>query len=251
MKAIITVISFRRGVGKSNLSVNLAVSLALQGRHVALVDTDFQSPGIHRFFGLSDDEVPHALNDYLSEKCDILSTVQDVTSKLVPGTRGKLYVIPASNKITDILHTIRAPLDLDRYTDGLGKLGDELNLDLILVDTTAGLNEVTLQAISVSSAVVLVLHPDKYDFQGTAVTVDMIRRLQVPAIHLVLNNVPQTLDVNDASRQLEEAYHCGGGVVLKHSEELMALSSRQPFVLFNPTHPLAAQIRELAGRLSA
>jgi MinD-like ATPase involved in chromosome partitioning or flagellar assembly len=133
--------------------------------------------------------------------------------------------------------------------DGLEKLGRELALDMILVDTASGLNEDTLQALIVSNAVVLVLHPDKRDFQGTAVTVDMVRRLQIPGIHLVLNDAPESLDVENARRELEEAYHCGGGTVLKHSGELMALSSSQPFALAYPDHPLTAQIRELATLL--
>jgi MinD-like ATPase involved in chromosome partitioning or flagellar assembly len=249
MKTIATIHSFRRAVGKSNLGVNLAVVLASQGRRVALLDTDFQAPSIHLFFGLSDEEISPALNDYLWSRRDILSTVQDVTPRLAADVTGKLFVIPASNKISDIMQTIRTPLNLERYTDGLEKLGNELDLDMILVDTSAGLNEDTLQAIAVSNSVVLVLHPDIHDFQGTAVTIDMIRRLQVPAIHLVLNDVPSNLDVEDTRRQLEETYHCGGGVVLNHSEELMTLASSQPFALRYPAHPLTAQIKELAERL--
>jgi len=117
------------------------------------------------------------------------------------------------------------------------------------VVTPAGLNEDTLQAIALSSAVILVLHPDKHDFQGTAVTVDMIHRLQIPAIHLVLNDVPANLDMEDTRRQLEETYHCGGGVVLNHSEELISLASNQLFVLHYPEHPVTIQIKELAKRL--
>jgi MinD-like ATPase involved in chromosome partitioning or flagellar assembly len=117
------------------------------------------------------------------------------------------------------------------------------------VDTSAGLNEDTLQAIAVSNVVVLVLHPDKHEFQGTAVTVDMIRRLQVPAIHLVLNDVPDTLDVEDARLQLEQTYHCGRSIVLNHTEELMTLASNQPFVLRYPEHPLTVRIKELSEQL--
>jgi MinD-like ATPase involved in chromosome partitioning or flagellar assembly len=249
MSAIVTIHSFRRGVGKSSLIANLAVLLALQGRRVALIDTDFQAPSLHLFFGLSDVEPTRTLNDYLWDKCDILSTVQDVTSRLVPTASGKLFVIPASNKISDIMQIIRTPLNIDRYMSGLEKLATELNLDILLVDTPSGLNEDTLQAIAVSNVVVLVLHPDKHDFQGTAVTVDMIRRLQVPAIHLVLNDVPDNLNAEDVRLQLEQTYQCGGGFVLNHSEELMTLASSQPFVLCHPQHPLTARIKELADQL--
>jgi MinD-like ATPase involved in chromosome partitioning or flagellar assembly len=249
MSTIVTIHSFRRGVGKSSLIVNLAVLLALQGKRVALVDTDFQAPSLHLFFGLTNGEDSHALNDYLWDKCDILSTVQDVTSILDSNTGGKLFVIPASDKVADIMQFIRAPLNIDRYMNGLDELGKELDLDIILVDTQAGLNENTLQAIAVSNAIILVLHPDKHDFQGTAVTVDMIRRLQVPAIHLVLNDAPDNLNEEDAHLQLEKTYHCGGGIVLNHTDELMTLASGQLFVLRYPEHPLTVRIKELANLL--
>jgi MinD-like ATPase involved in chromosome partitioning or flagellar assembly len=249
MSTIVTIHSFRRGVGKTSLAANLAVLHALQGRRVALVDTDFQSPAVHLFFGMTDEDIPHAINDYLWDKCDILSAAVDLTPSVMPGGGGKLFIVPASEKPADIMQFIHKPMNIDCYVDGLEKLGRELALDMILVDTSSGLNEDTLQALIVSNAVVLVLHPDKRDFQGTAVTVDMIRRLQIPGIHLVLNDVPETLDVEGARRELEEAYHCGGGTILKHSGELMALSSSRPFVLAYPNHPLTAQIRELAKLL--
>ncbi len=248
MTPIVTVSSFRRGTGKSSLITNLAVLLAMRGRRVALVDTDFQAPSLHLFFGLPDRETGHVLNDYLLGKCDILSAVQDVTTALRMNTSGKLYVAPASDKIADVMQFIRTSPDLDRYVSGLEKMGEELALDILLVDTPAGLTQDTLQSMAVSNAVILVLHPDKHDFQGTAVTVDMIRRLQVPAIHLVLNDVPDNLNEEDARRQLEQTYQCDG-LVLGHTEELMTLASSQPFVLRYPEHPLTARIKELANLL--
>jgi septum site-determining protein MinD len=156
MSKIITIHSFRRGVGKTSLVSNLAVLLAMQGRRVALIDTDFQSPSIHLFFDLSNGEDTHVLNDYLWDKCDILSTVQDVTSQIAENAAGKLFVIPASNNIADIMQITHTPPNIDRYVGGLEKLGRELSLDTILVDASAGLSEDTLQAIAVSNVVVLV-----------------------------------------------------------------------------------------------
>jgi len=249
MSKIITIHSFRRGVGKTSLISNLAVLLALQGRRVALTDRDLQSPSIHLFFNLSDGEDAHALNDYLWNKCDILSTVQDVTPQIAENPTGKLFVIPASNNLADIMQITDTPPNIDRYVGGLEKLGKELSLDMILVDASAGLNEDTLQAIAVSNVVVLVLHPDQQDFQGTAVAVDTIRKLQVPVIHLVLNDIPDNLNEEDLHVQLEKTYQCGRGIILDHTEELMTLASAQPFVLSYPEHPLTARIKELAEQL--
>ena len=47
MATTVAVHSFRGGTGKSNITANLAVTVARQGRRVAIVDTDIQSPGVH------------------------------------------------------------------------------------------------------------------------------------------------------------------------------------------------------------
>lgn len=46
MATVISVHSFRGGTGKSNTTANLAAVYAQQGRRVAVIDTDIQSPGI-------------------------------------------------------------------------------------------------------------------------------------------------------------------------------------------------------------
>ncbi len=63
MSKIISIHSFGGGTGKSNLIANLAVLIALQGKRVAIIDTDLQSPGIHALFNIN--EHRKTLNDYL------------------------------------------------------------------------------------------------------------------------------------------------------------------------------------------
>ena len=249
MNKIVTIHSFRQSVGKSSLTANLAALLALQGFRVALVDTDFQGASAHLFYGLTDDETQGTFNDYMWKKCDVLKTVHDVTDRLGAQTEGKLFLVPASTQVSDIMQMLRTTMSIDRYTEGLGILEKELALDILLVDTRAGLNENNLMAIAVSNTLILVLHPDPQDFQGTAVTVDVARKLMVPSIQLVLNDSSEALNAEEVSQQLEENYHCGGGFVLSHTEELLALASSQPFVLVYPEHPLTARIKELAQRL--
>ena len=147
------------------------------------------------------------------------------------------------------MHILRNPVDIDRYNNGFQTLETELALDVLLVDTPAGLNEDTLPSIAITNTLVLVLHPDKQDFQGTAVIVDIARNLQVPKILIVLNDTPETIDVISAQSELEQTYRCGPGIVLPHTEELMALTSSQLFVLCYPEHPLTTSIKELADRL--
>jgi len=249
MNKIVTIHSFRRGVGKTTITANLAVLLALQGKRVAVVDRNFQTPSAHLFFDLYDDEIQHTFNDYLWDRCDILSTAQDITFKLGTGNKGKLFLIAASTQSAEILYALRNPMDFDRYTNGLNELAENLALDFLLVDAPAGINEDTLPSIAASNTLVLVLHPDKHDFQGTAVLIDLARQLQIPKINLVLNDAPEALDMASASSELEHTYQCGKGIILPHTKELMGLVSSQPFVLRYPQYPLTNYLKELSELL--
>ena len=249
MNKIVTIHSFRQSVGKSTLTANLATLMALQGRRVGLVDTDFQGASAHLFFNLNDAETKGTFNDFMWKKCDAHNTVHDITERLGADIPGKLYLSPASTQVEDIMQMLRVTMNIDRYTEGLSTLEKDLNLDILLVDTRAGLNENTLMAIAISQTLVLALHPDPQDFQGTAVTVDVARKLLVPDIRLVLNNSSLNLNIEDASHQLEQTYQCGGGLILPHADELAALGSSQPFVLAYPEHPLTLRLKEFAAQM--
>lgn len=251
MNKIVTIHSFRQSVGKSTLAANLAVLLAKQGRRVGLVDTDFQGASAHLFFNLH--EPRGTFNDFMLGKCDAQQTVHDISEQIGAELPGRLFLSPASTQITDIMQMLKLTMNIDRYTEGLASLEKDLALDILLVDTQAGLSENTLMSIALSQTLLLVLHPARQDFQGSAVTVDVARKLQVPTIHLVLNDTSPNLDEGEATQQLWQNYQCDG-VILPHAEELAALGSSQPFVLAYPPHapglpehPLTARLETLAA----
>ena len=82
MSTIVSIHSYRGGTGKSSLTANLASSLVQQGRRVAVVDSDIQSPGLHVLFGMDPQQMDLTLNDYLHGRCSIEQAAYDVTSKL-------------------------------------------------------------------------------------------------------------------------------------------------------------------------
>src|SRR5260370_13450647 len=99
MPTIICVHSYRGGTGKSNLTVNLANSIVLEGKRAAVVDTDIQSPGLHVLFGMDDQTTGLTLNDYLYGRCRIEQAAHDVTATLgsgAPAGGGKLFLVPSS-----------------------------------------------------------------------------------------------------------------------------------------------------------
>jgi hypothetical protein len=66
---------------------------------------------------------------------------------------------------------------------------------------------------------------------------------------LVVNKTPAAFDPEDVRREVETAYECDVAAVLPHSDDMMALSSREVFALRYPDHPVTALYRSVAGSL--
>lgn len=251
MPTIISVHSYRGGTGKSNTTANIAALLAEQGYCVGVIDTDIQSPGIHVLFGLEQDSISLSLNDYLWGDCEIEEAAYDVTPQLSPPMRGTIFLVPSSAKPGEITRVLRDGYDPGLLNEGFQRLVEELNLDVLLIDTHPGLNEETLLSIAISHALLIILRPDQQDYQGTGVTVEIARKLEVPRLLLLVNKVPQSFDANAVGAQVAKTYDAEVAAVLPHSEDLMALASSGIFVIRNPDHSLTALYRQVVARLMA
>src|SRR3989442_5064265 len=131
MSTIVSIHSYRGGTGKSNLTANLASSLVQQGKRVAIVDTDIQSPGLHVLFGMNPQNMGLTLNDYLYGRCSIEQAAYDVTSKLgssVPPGRA-LYLIPSSIKAGEITRVCREGAAVNMLPDAFANLVKAFCLD--------------------------------------------------------------------------------------------------------------------------
>jgi MinD-like ATPase involved in chromosome partitioning or flagellar assembly len=247
---IVSVHSFRGGTGKSNTSANIAAQLALSGKRVAVVDTDVQSPGIHVLFGFDEEMQGKMLNDYLYGGCPIVECAHDVTSK-VGDTTGTLYLVPASIKAADIAKVLRQGYDVELLNEGFRALVKGLNLDVLVIDTHPGLNEETLLSITISDTLLLILRPDKQDFQGTAVTVDIARRLEVPELLLLVNKVPSQADLAAVSEDVSRAYGAEVAGVLQLTEDMVTNASGGLFSITSPDHPWSRTLASVAARVGA
>jgi MinD-like ATPase involved in chromosome partitioning or flagellar assembly len=247
--SIVSVHSYRGGTGKSNTTANLAALLAAQGRRVAVIDTDIQSPGIHILFGLEEKDIRHSLNDYLWGTCRIKDAAYDVTARCGRPVAGAVFVIPSSMKAGDIARVLREGYDVGVLRDGFHEAIDTLNLDILIIDTHPGLNEETLLSIAISDTLVLVLRPDQQDYQGTSVTVEVARKLDVPRLLLIVNKVPAVFDAADVRARVQDTYHAEVAAVLPHSDEMMALASNGIFVIRHPDHPISAALEQVARTL--
>jgi len=247
---IVAVHSFRGGTGKSNTTANLASLLARAGHRVGVVDTDIQSPGIHVLFGFDPQVSPHALNDFLWGRCDITHTAYDVTPAIgpLPG-EGRLFLIPSSIKSGDIARVIHEGYDIQLLKEGYRHLIRELSLDYLFIDTHPGLNEETLLSIALSDILIIILRPDHQDYQGTAVTVEVSRHLDVPQMYLIVNKTPASFSRESLTAKVAATYGCEVIGVLPHSDELMALGSAGIFAVRYPDLPITQELRAIMRKI--
>ncbi len=252
MSQIISIHSFRGGTGKSNVTANLAAQAAMAGKRVAIVDTDIQSPGIHVLFGLDEANMKQTLNDYLHGKCPITEAAfhvgqgnsqQPGAAKLIDKA---LWLVPSSIKTSEISRVLRDGYDVNILNKGLKTLRKELQLDYLLIDTHPGLNEETLLSIGISDEMVIILRPDQQDFQGTAVTLDVARSLDVPTIRLFVNKALSKYNPNQIRTQVENTFHAPVAGVLPLSEDMVDMGSADVFSLRYPDHSWSVELRSAA-----
>jgi MinD-like ATPase involved in chromosome partitioning or flagellar assembly len=249
MPKIISIHSFRGGTGKSNTVANLAAILAAAGHRVGVIDTDILSPGIHVLFGLSEDQMAYSLNDYLWGRCDIAQASYDVTPQVEGSSAGRVFLIPSSIKAGEIARILREGYDVGLLNDGFHNLVQELDLDVLIIDTHPGLNEETLLSIAISDVLVIVLRPDSQDYQGTGVTVEVARKLDVPRMALIVNKTPQIFNPEEVRLRVKQTYNCEVLAVLPHSDEMMVLASSGIFALQFPDHPVTQSLKQVAENL--
>jgi MinD-like ATPase involved in chromosome partitioning or flagellar assembly len=250
MAKIVSIHSFRGGTGKSNTVANVATLMGADGLRVGVIDTDILSPGIHVLFGLDEERLRYSLNDYLWGKCEITQAAYDVSPGQDGELRGRVYLIPSSIKPGEIARILREGYDVGLLNDGFRKLVEELELDILIIDTHPGLNEETLLSIAISDELVILLRPDSQDYQGTSVTIEVARKLDVPRMRLIVNKTPDAFDSSEVKSRVEQAYDCEVAAVLPHSDEMMALASSGIFALHFPDHPVTASLRKVAAQLA-
>ncbi len=252
MGKIVSIHSFRGGTGKSNSTANLAALVALTEKRVGIVDTDIQSPGIHVLFGLDEDNMGKTMNDFLHGKCEISEVAFSIGEKASdsPGRSqlaGKhLWLFPSSIRGREITQILREGYDVGLLNTGLQTLMQEFDLDYLFIDTHPGLNEETLLSIAISDVLIIILRPDNQDFQGTAVTVDIARSLDVPNLLLMVNKAVPGYDYDDMKQQIEGAFSAAVAGILPLNFELANNASKDLFSLSSPDHDWSQELRKVA-----
>jgi len=242
----IAVHSFRGGNGKSSITANVAALLAVAGQRVGVVDADIQSPGLHLLLGRAGKTPGHTLDDYLLGNCTVDQLAVDVTAHVGESVSGRLFLIPASLNPGTMAQVLSQGYDAQRLTRSFHELAESLGLDALLIDTHPGLNEEALLTMRAVGTLIVVLRPDTQDFEGTGVTVQVARQLEVPRVVLIVNQVPSDGSFQAVRARARKTFDSEVLAVIPQSAEFMGFDEDVPFVVRHPQHPVSLALQQVA-----
>ncbi len=142
---VITVTSGKGGVGKSSISLNLAICLSRMGQRVVLLDADFGLANIEVMLGVR----PKAnLADLMFRGSDLKDIIMDGPEgiKFISGGSG-IQELARMNR-EQCLYLTKKLVELDELAD------------VIVIDTGAGISDSVLEFVASSNEVLLVATPE-------------------------------------------------------------------------------------------
>ena len=158
---VIAVTGGKGGVGKTNVSVNLALALADLGRRVMLMDADLGLANIDVLLGLS---AKKTLADVITGECDL----RDV---LIQGPGG-IRIVPAASGAQMVVPLSAAPhagliLAFSDISD---------NLDVLVVDTAAGIGDSVVSFVRAAQEVIVVVCDEPTSITSAYALIKLLNR---------------------------------------------------------------------------
>ena len=240
---VVAVASGKGGVGKTNVSVNLAIRLAALGYRVVLIDADLGTANVDVLLNL---QPPFNLSHVIRRQ----KTMDEI---VVPVDRGLRFVAGASG--------IAGAADLDP-SDRMGLIRDldrfERQSDLILLDCAAGVSRNVMAFLRAADQVLVVTTPEPTAITDAYALIKVLNRDgPVGPIGLVVNQIVRTGEGRVvADRIASVAARFLGvpvdwiGEVHRDDHVVRAVRERVPFVVKYPRAPASACISTLAKRLA-
>jgi len=240
---VIAIASGKGGVGKTNLTANLAVALASRGLRVCVLDADLGLANLDVVLGLSP---ARSLRDVVRGE----RRLEDV---LIDGPAG-IRIIPAASGFEEL--TRLGPDDQLRLLAEIDGL--EASVDVLLVDTAAGISANVLYFTAAAADTLVVITPEPTALTDAYALVKVLatrygRREFLVAVNMAAGQA----DAEAAFRRLARVAERFLRVRLEYQGYVpyddalpRAVREQHPVVLAAPGSPASQALTALAGRLA-
>ncbi|MFX0181827.1 MAG: ParA family protein [Candidatus Hodarchaeota archaeon] len=262
----ITFHSYRGGVGKTLLSVNTAVELALQGNKVCLVDFDLRAPS-------------HPSILY-SSSLTITPSSKSFTGFLV-GNNSSNNVINSTSEDNfycvfsdiEILQKRGSKIRSKLTQHGEGKILAKLfefirycsseNFDYLIIDCMPGVTYRSLDALVVSDKIMVVTRPVKSEISGLSLVIsECYSKLEGAELYSIMNqvehkedlaHVPNSKDIKVAEENTHDIINClqegSVSIPLIHTFRRIPFLTERIYVFEEKDHPFSRDITDFCTNL--
>lgn len=239
---VVTVASGKGGVGKTNLAVNLGISLARRGLRVVLLDADLGTANVDVVLGLHPRYHLH----------HVITGQKSLAEIIIEGPCG-LQIIPGASGLPDLADLPEA----QRETLLRAFLILNSTVDLLLIDTSAGVGRSVVQFILAAGEVLIITTPEPTAITDAYALIKILASYQVPiSTKLVINNTRERGEGEYTGHKLTAVAHrfLGRQVevvgTIPHDKSLVEAVRRQsPVLLSHPYSPVATAINTLGEKI--
>lgn len=238
---VISVTSGKGGVGKTNLSVNLACCLAGAGKRVILLDADLGLANVDVILGLTP---PFNLFHLFHEG----ASLRDILFETPYG----FHILPASSGMSEMLAlSTGQKLELLEAVDEL-----EEQVDYLIVDTGAGIHDNVLYFNLAAQERIVVLTPEPTSLTDAYALIKVLKlRHGVEHFKILVNMSPDAKSAKDVFARLSAASdHFLSGVSLDYlgfiprdSAVRKAVINQAPFCVADPGGAASKALQQVAS----
>ncbi len=239
---VIAVTSGKGGVGKTNVAVNLAVSMAKQGREVVLFDADL---------GLANVDIALGLKPRFDIR-HVISGERTLDEILLKGPEG-VHVVPASSGISSM-----TSLSSQQRAGLVGAFSElALPVDTLIVDTGAGIDSTVLTFSSACQAIVVVICDEPTSITDAYALIKVLNKeCGVKRFQLLANMVDNDSQGRELYRKLDKVaerfldVHLGYlGAIPRDSYLRKAVQQQGAVVDIYPQSPSSKALKKLAENI--
>ncbi len=239
---VIAISSGKGGVGKSSVTVNLAISLAKGGARVCVLDADTGLANANILLGL----VPKYGLEH------VLFSAKKIEDIMLEGPHG-VKIIPGANGISECV-TLHPRQQL-RLTQELTRIEGEF--DFLLIDTAAGIASSTLDFVCASQCALIVITPEPTSLTDAFSMVKLLKRRRGKVSFQVLVNMCR--DENEHKEVFRRFYSAvkkyigveveSVGFIPRDETMQAAVLAQNPVVLYKENSPSSRSFLQLAQKL--
>lgn len=239
----ITVASGKGGVGKTNVVANLAVAMRRAGREVMIFDADL---------GLSNVDVLLSLSPRYNIR-HVIEGQKRLAEVVVEGPHG-IKILPASSGVQELtrldeFQRRRLIEEFDSY---------EGEVDVLLIDTSAGISENVAFFCIASQQIVVVTSPEPTALTDAYALIKVLcTRYQEKEFAVLVNSARSAADARDVYGKLSLAANRFLNISLDYLGYIPfdgrvgdAVRAQKPFVDMYPNGPASRKVADIAERLA-